>query len=204
MHKEVLSEEQIKLLPLLKQFSNKFFLAGGTAMALHLGHRRSIDFDIFSGQGFDNLNLRKIITSAGFNINTVSYDIKDEYTVIIQNVKSTFLYYPFSIEAKIQFEDVISLPDTLTLAAMKAYSLGRRAKWKDYVDLYFVLKSYSAGALTQKAKGIFGNEFNEKLFRAQLSYFEDIDYSEKIDYLSSFEIADDEIKKYLTYISLTS
>ncbi|MCB6599156.1 hypothetical protein LI118_17050, partial [Erysipelatoclostridium ramosum] len=72
----------------------------------------------------------------------------------------------------------IKLPDLLTLAAMKAYALGRRAKWKDYVDLYFAMKDYfPISAIVKKAKGIFGAEFNEKIFRAQLAYFKDIDYS---------------------------
>ena len=46
------------------------------------------------------------------------------------------------IEAKQNFEDNIRLPELIDLAAMKAYALGRRSKWKDYVDLYFILKDY--------------------------------------------------------------
>lgn len=42
MHKEILDDNQIKLLPLLKEFKRTFYLVGGTAIALHLGHRRSI------------------------------------------------------------------------------------------------------------------------------------------------------------------
>ena len=47
MHKEILSENQIELLTLVKQFKRDFYLVGGTAIALHIGHRRSIDFDLF-------------------------------------------------------------------------------------------------------------------------------------------------------------
>ena len=47
MHKEILSKYQIELLPLLKQFKREYYLVGGTAIALHIGHRRSIDFDLF-------------------------------------------------------------------------------------------------------------------------------------------------------------
>jgi len=52
MHKEILSPAQAKLLPLVKKFNKDFYLTGGTAIALHLGHRRSIDFDLFSGKEF--------------------------------------------------------------------------------------------------------------------------------------------------------
>ena len=78
-----------------------------------------------------------------------------------------------------------------------------RAKWKDYVDLYFIIKDhYSIDKITQKAKQIFSNEFNEKIFRSQLSYFKDINYTEEIEYLPGFEVNDKEIKKALTEFSL--
>ena len=61
MHKEIFTKEQIKLLPLLFEFSKDFGMVGGTAIALHLGHRQSIDFDLFSFQPFDNSRIRKKI-----------------------------------------------------------------------------------------------------------------------------------------------
>lgn len=86
---------------------------------------------------------------------------------------------------------------------MKSFALGRRAKWKDYVDLYFIFQKHSFKELMDKTNNIFKTEFNEKLFRTQLAYFEDIDYSEKIDYIKGFEKEDEEIKKYLEKISFS-
>lgn len=103
-----------------------------------------------------------------------------------------------------KFGNILKLPDLLTLAAMKAYALGRRAKWKDYVDLYFIMKDYhDIGEIVKKAEKIFGQEFNEKIFRAQLAYFKDIDYSEKVIYLPGFEVQDSVIKKDLVNFSLS-
>jgi hypothetical protein len=48
MHLEILTDKQKELLPLISQFKRNFYLVGGTAIALHLGHRESIDFDLFS------------------------------------------------------------------------------------------------------------------------------------------------------------
>ena len=48
MHKTILSDEEFQLLPVLENYSNNFYLVGGTAIALYLGHRRSIDFDLAS------------------------------------------------------------------------------------------------------------------------------------------------------------
>jgi len=47
MHKEILDNNQLSLLDLVKSFRREFYLVGGTAIALHIGHRRSIDFDLF-------------------------------------------------------------------------------------------------------------------------------------------------------------
>ena len=53
MHPDILSKEQAELLPLIQQFKREFYLVGGTAIALQIGHRRSIDFDLFK---LSNLN----------------------------------------------------------------------------------------------------------------------------------------------------
>lgn len=203
MHKEILNKSQTELLALLKSFSPQFGLAGGTAVALHIGHRRSIDFDLFSKEEFDSRKLRRKITEFG-EIEQVIRNEKDQYTVVVKGVGLTFLYYPYDVDFTEELDNIIKLPDLLTLAAMKAHALGRRAKWKDYVDLYFVMKDYhSFGEVVEKSKEIFGSEFNEKLFRSQLAYFEDVDYTEEVDYLEGCKKSDKEIKKWLKKVSLT-
>ncbi|HHD92726.1 MAG TPA: hypothetical protein ENL06_03905, partial [Candidatus Portnoybacteria bacterium] len=130
-------------------------------------------------------------------------DEDGQYTLIINKTYFTFFYYPFKIEFSEKFDDIIKMPDLLTLAAMKVHALGRRAKWKDYVDLYFIMRDfYSLDEINKKAKELFGNEFNEKLIREQLNYFDDIDYSQKVVYKKGFEVSDKTIKKALTEWSL--
>ena len=202
MHKEVLTEKQISLLPLIKKFSEDFGLVGGTAIALHIGHRESIDFDLFTLNELNIFKIKRKITD-GFNIEKMFISEDDEYTVLIGGVKITFLRYPFKIEFKDKLDDLIKVADLLTLSAMKAYALGRRAKWKDYVDMYFILKKHHSFAeITKKATEIFSSEFNEKIFRTQLAYFKDIDYTEKVIYRAGFEIDDNIIKTGLIDFSL--
>jgi len=202
MHKEILNTKQTKLLPLVKLFSKDFGLVGGTAIALHIGHRQSVDFDLFTNTEFDNFKIRKKIIS-NKKIEKVIVDEDDEYTVIINGVKITFFYYPFKINFPKEFNKTTKLPSLLTLAAMKAYALGRRAKWKDYVDLYFIMKNFhSVIEINKKAKQIFSTDFNEKMFRTQLAYFKDIDYSEKIMYMKGFGVDNKIIKKDLIKFSL--
>ncbi len=202
MRDEILTKKQKEILLLIKSFSKDFGLVGGTAMALHLGHRRSIDFDLFTFRRFDNLEIRKRILKFA-KIDKILKDEADQYTVIVGGVRLTFLFYPFKINFTEKFSNIIKLPDLLTLAAMRAYALGRRAKWKDYVDLYFIMKKYKGVAeIITRAKRIFRNEFNEKIFRARLAYFKDIDYSEKVIYLKEFKTKDEIIKKELISFSL--
>ena len=202
MNKQVLNFDQLQLVPLLKSFSQSYYLAGGTAIALHLGHRRSLDFDLFTDKSFDPMQLRAKILH-GHKIDQTFSQGEGELTVLINKVKITFFHYPFLVERSDLFADIIRLPDLLILGAMKAFALGRRAKWKDYVDLYFIFQKHSLQELMDKTNSIFKSEFNEKLFRTQLSYFEDIDYSEEIEYMTGFEKKDDEIKRFLEKISLS-
>lgn len=203
MHKEILSKKQADLLPLVKTFSKSFGLVGGTAIALHIGHRESLDFDLFSLEEFNNGVIRRKISK----IKRIDYVVRDEegqFTLLIDKIRFTFLHYPFTIIFTEDFDDVIKFPDLPTLAAMKAYALGRRAKWKDYVDLYFIIKDYiSINEIAKKANDIFGQEFNEKNFRTQLAYFDDIDYTEKIIYREGFEVDDEIIKNSLVNFSLS-
>ena len=201
MHEEVLSEKQKELLPLIASFSDSFGLIGGTAIALQLGHRRSIDFDLTTLSEVDAVKIRDRV-SGKYKIDAVLVDETREYTLVINGVKISFISYPFNINFEVRFQEYINLPSLTTLASMKAYALGRRAKWKDYSDLYFVFKVHSITEIVDKAKAIFGNDFNEKLFREELSYFDDIDYTEKIDYMDGFEVEDEVIREKLSEISL--
>ena len=202
-HKEILNDKQIELLPLVGEFKREYYLVGGTAIALYLGHRRSIDFDLFK---FASLNRKKNLEKvqlSGFP-SLVTWNVTDQMNLVVNEVKVTFFQYPFQIKADNVFDNIIRLPELLDLAAMKAYALGRRSKWKDYVDLYFLLKEkFSFDEISQRAIEIFGDLFSDKLFRTQLSYFEDVDYSEEVDYIIANPPSDNEIKQYLIEVSTT-
>lgn len=201
-HKEILTKEQIELLPIVKSFSDDFGLVGGTAIALHLGHRRSIDFDLFSMEKFGNISIKRKISEMT-EIEKTFVNKLGEYTIEIKAVRLTFFHYPFKIEFSEELHNIIKIPNLLTLAALKAYALGQRAKWKDYVDLYFIARKYKGiKEICEKAQEIFVKEFNEKLFRAQLAYFADINYSEAIIFMPGFEISDEKIKQELVEFSL--
>lgn len=201
MHKEILSKEQNELLPVVAAFKREYYLVGGTAIALHIGHRRSIDFDLFKKGEVHSAALLSKISS--FNIRpTVTRRVSEQLNLIANEVKFTFFNFPFAIPLNCQLDKTIKLPDLLTLAAMKAFAMGQRSKWKDYVDLYFILKyHYSIDAISEKADILFKELFSKKLFKAQLCFFKDINYSEEVEFLPGFEASEKKVKDFLIDIS---
>ena len=196
MHIQIFNQNQTALLPLVRQFKKEFYLVGGTAIALHIGHRRSIDFDLFK---YSPIKPKSIIqTISGFGSEyVITRRVTEQINLTIHDVKFTFYQYPFKINATEKFEDILRLPNLLDLAALKAYAMGRRSKWKDYVDIYFILKDhFSIQQISERTSELFGQLFSEKLFRAQLSYFDDIDYTEPVEFLVQ-PVPDDEIKNFL-------
>ena len=202
MHLEILSDQQRELLPFVAQFKRSFYLVGGTAIALQIGHRRSIDFDLFTAKKINKSRIRKKVFELPYSKKTLFDDV-DQAHFYINGVKMTFFQYPYPVEHPEMLNNNISMPSLLSLAAMKAFALGRRANWKDYVDLYFIQKKYFAVKdISMVAERIFGQLFSEKLFRAQLAFHKDIDYSEPVDYMPGFQVDDQAIKDFLIDKSL--
>ncbi len=199
MFENILTDSQLvlaeKLMPL---FGERFYLTGGTAIALLIGHRRSIDFDLASLDSIDPFQIERKLLSCGFNIQHIMNATGDEFSAIIEGIRITFFFFPFQVKPELAWDRVhIKLPSILTLGAMKAYALGRRSKWKDYVDLYFILKSkHSLDELIAAADNTFSTSFNDKLFREQLCYFDDMDYSEAVEYIDT-NPSDIDIKAFL-------
>jgi len=88
MHEEVLSQKQKDLLPFIASYSDNFDLIGGTAVALQLGHRTSIDFDLVT---FSQLETDRIRGKIGdrYKVDSVLIDETNEYTLVISGVKIT-------------------------------------------------------------------------------------------------------------------
>jgi len=202
MHVEILSDKQITLLPFISQFKRSFYLVGGTAIALHIGHRKSIDFDLFSISKLNKIKIKHAFSSVKFDKRLIGEDV-DQLHFILNEVKVTFFNYPYIVPHLEKFKNIIPMPSLISLAAMKAFALGRRAKWKDYVDLYYILKyHFSLKEVIAETNKIFDQVFSEKLFREQLAYHKDIDYSEEVEFLPNFAVDKNEIKSFLINIAL--
>ena len=179
MNPEVLTREGKDIFRLLGKFED-FYLAYGTALALQIGHRISVDFDLFSKKEISKNLLVKV--KRVFEGKTIipSVNNPDEFTVFANGIKITFLKYPFPVMNKFVDYGGVKLLDAREIAATKAYTIGRRGTLKDYVDLYFIVsdKISSPDEIMEMAKHKFGNDFNDRLFLEQLVYFSDIEEME--------------------------
>jgi len=202
MQLEILNPAQKSLLPFLKKYSKKYYLVGGTAIALHIGHRVSIDFDLFTNEKINGLGIKKQVSQSGFHSYLLLQKI-DQIHFVINAVKFTFFEFPFIVDAPIFYKNYFRIPDLLTLAAMKAFALGGRGKWKDYVDLYFILKNHhTTNEICAKAKHIFNDMFNPLLFIKQLCYFDDISFEEEVEFMPGYEIPEKTVKDFLINAAL--
>ncbi|OGI65385.1 hypothetical protein A3A95_00835 [Candidatus Nomurabacteria bacterium RIFCSPLOWO2_01_FULL_39_18] len=175
MHYESLNQETKKVWDSCVFLRDDFYLAGGTALALQIGHRISVDLDFFSSNPIKKTLLAKI--EEVFKMVSVLVNTKNELTVTADGVKMTFLHYPFILKYKTIDTSVVPLASVSDIVSMKAYTLGRRRSFKDYVDLYFILSGEYAtfDMMISDAKEKYGNAFNDRLFCEQLTSPEDLD-----------------------------
>ncbi|MDO8638303.1 MAG: nucleotidyl transferase AbiEii/AbiGii toxin family protein [Candidatus Daviesbacteria bacterium] len=176
LHLEILDSGRGNLLQTLIPLTTGFVLGGGTALALQISHRQSFDFDFFSTNPIPKKLLEKL--SSNLKIKNIAVDTKDELTFFTEdNIKVTFLYYPFKPYNQIlNSEDGLNIFPVEEIALQKAYTIGRRGEYRDYFDLYSILASnyLYLKQIILGAKKVYGSIFDEKIFLEQLVYFDDL------------------------------
>ena len=190
MHQEALTNTGKQLLPYLKVFKS-FYLCSGTALAIQIGHRVSVDFDFFSDNKISKTlqnEVKKTLPES--TIIRLIVNNPDELTLFANETKITFLYYPFPLIKPLINLNGLQVPAIQELAAIKAYTIGRRGEYKDYIDLYYMLheKHTSLEEIIETARKKYKNDFNDRLFLEQLIYLDDINLTDirslKQDYLT--------------------
>lgn len=185
LFKEILPKEQQEIYNHLKQVTDLgFTLFGGTAIALQLGHRTSVDFDFFTSKNIANLK-NTLINLDGISFGARIDDASNDNTLIYitkNNVKMSFFgNLDFvNIAKKIDSDDgVLRLADLNSLLITKLKATCDRAEYKDYFDIYTILKQdKEARRLTQALidfPKFFGDDFPSVSLAKHLTYFEDGD-----------------------------
>jgi hypothetical protein len=186
MYYESLNQETRKIWDKCVFLRDDFYLAGGTALALQIGHRISVDLDFFSSSPIKKTLLAKVEDKLGSI--SVLVNTKNELTLLASGVKISFIHYPFILKEKTVDTNIVTLASVLDIASMKAYAMGRRRSFKDYVDLYYIIYKNITDLETiiSDAKEKYQEAFNDRLFCEQLVSPEDLD-DEDIMWLSKGE-----------------
>ena len=198
LHYDILDNQRRAFLPLFADIRNRgFYLAGGTALALLLGHRDSIDFDFFSQNTFDTSALFSYLEQhfAGHSIVKTQEEVGTLSLLVDDTIRVSFLHFPYPLAQPLintEYFDIASLDD---IACMKLSAITGRTAFKDYVDLYFILERTPLkeiiATLRQKMPTL-----DPLLALKSLIYFDDL--TEEAIIFKTTPVSFDEIKKRLT------
>lgn len=178
LHKETISPHTLELLIRIqqKEYLNGFNLVGGTALALHFGHRLSVDLDFFSDFSFDTAYLLENLSS-DFDFK-LYFSANNTLKGSIEGVKIDILAhrYPYVCSPLvIENISIVSIEDIIAMKLNAISISGQRIK--DFIDIYYLLKSYTIDDMLQFYKTKYAT-FNEVNVLKSLTWFEDIDHTD--------------------------
>jgi hypothetical protein len=182
-HAETVSSGMLRILRHVgrQAFASRFYLAGGTALALQLGHRTSVDLDFFSEVDELHDESRAEIAAAMAILNPdVISDHVGSLALSVQGISTGFFGYGYSLIEQVAEFDGVRLASPTDIGLMKLDALISRASRKYFYDLYFIVQTTSLNSLLKPGK-------------AKYPYSRDFEF-EAIESLTFFENADPDIQ----------
>ena len=165
--------QDLQNLPELKEF----FLAGGTSLALQLGHRNSIDIDLFIRDDFSEDDILNLLNSK-FEVKEI-YRRKNTIISLVDNIKTDFITHAYPLIHPPITEEGITFLSREDIAAMKFHAIIQSGKrLKDFIDIYYLLQHFNM----QQMIGFFTQKYsysNPIIAIKAINYFEEIE--ENID-----------------------
>jgi len=178
LHQETIEAPTLELLISLqgKDYLNGFFLVGGTALALYLGHRKSVDIDLFTNVSFDASQLLENIHQ-DFPYQ-LSYTAVNTLKGSINDVKVDILAHRYKlIQEPTVFGGIkmLSEPDIVAMKLNAIATSGQRSK--DFIDIFYLLDNYDIGSMLSFYKTKY-NQQNDTFLLKSLIYFDEVDLSD--------------------------
>ncbi len=152
---------------------SQFYLAGGTSLALQLGHRLSIDFDFFTDKTFSTQKIIQHLSKVG------KVSIQDESTgtlnLFLDQIKLSFLLYPYPLIHSTHDFNQAKLASIDDIAAMKLIAIAQRGTKKDFIDMWILLKNgWNLTLIFETLEKKFSKtKYNKAHLLKSLAYFED-------------------------------
>jgi len=198
MHKECFPAQGWKVLEKIKSIANKnsAVLGGGTALALHIGHRISIDLDFFTVKPFRVDSLISGIRKASSSFNIIA-EGEDFLTAGVDGIKVSVFKYDYPFTDKLTSYKGTKIAGLLDIAAMKTVAVSQRGTKRDFVDLYFILQDIPFHKIAGHIIKHFGQErINPVHIGKSLVYFTDADSNPEPQYLKGKDVKWDKIKRF--------
>ena len=197
-HKETIEPSTLELLKSLQSISilKDFHLAGGTALAMQIGHRKSIDLDLFTQHDFDsNTLLEYLEDSFQFALNFSStHTLKGS----IANVNVDFITHKYPFVKSPIVKDGVTFYSIEDIAAMKLNAItGNGTRSKDFIDIYFILKQYSIEDILSFYKTKYASR-NQLQVLKSLIYFDDISIHDFPKMLIEKKLSLDKVKNVIS------
>lgn len=193
MHKETLYAKTEQVLERIEKNSifDNFYLAGGTALALQLGHRKSIDLDWFTKEFPKHEQIKQTFSELG---PIVIHESPGTIDLVIQDVKISFLEYKYPLlESLVEFEK-IKMASVIDIACMKISAISSRGSKKDFVDLFEVMKKYPLSNILQAFHDKFVDvSYQDTHILKSLVFFDDANEDPDPDFLN--DTSWDEVKR---------
>ena len=175
----ILPASQLRLWPELDCTPDHFTLYGGTALAVRLGHRVSVDFDFFSSRSFDPDRLAGALAylqdaeRVQVDSNTLTCRVDLGGPVLVSFFGGLGLGQMAARERPAG--RTFHVASLLDLAGTKVAVVQKRAEMKDYLDIDALLQ-HGLDLPTMLAAGgiVYGHRFNPLIALKALSYFEDV------------------------------
>ena len=172
LHLRTVTPELLELLRGLQQIPALagYGLAGGTSLALQLGHRVSVDIDLFGEVPFEDEEVVPYLAQIGpFTLIKRSENI---FVAVVQGIKVDLVRYAYPRLAPFVVEDGVRMFGLADIAAMKLGAIAGRGSRKDFIDLHVLMEHFSKEQLWEVYRAKFPDS-SEFLLRKSLTYFTD-------------------------------
>jgi hypothetical protein len=172
---ETLSPDTFRLIEKIKNRSwlSPYYLAGGTALALHLGHRTSVDIDFFTESVVEEMTTIDHLRKAG----NLRLDQMGNGTIVgnLDGVRISFFKYPYRLLESLKEWNGLNLASIHDIALMKMVAILQRGSIKDFIDMFFIVRKFKPiDVLIQELSIKYvGVQFNTNHILRSLCYFED-------------------------------
>lgn len=181
LRKETVNKPTLELLKTLMddELLKDFFLVGGTALALQIGHRISIDLDFFNQSAFDeNLLIAELENNYKFQLD---YQSKNILKGEIQSIKVDFITHNYPLVKSLVQEEGLRMASPEDIAAMKLNAIaGNGTRLKDFIDIAHLSSTITLSQMVNAYEHKYASR-NPSIVIKALEYHQDINFKEVIE-----------------------